>query len=279
MVADRGRAGGAGRTAEESAAELLDSLEIDADAREAILARAEVSAAAAGDARAGARARPARPGQRRAGAERSPAVTRGSPRLGRRGSAAGRARRSGARGPLARRCGATASTSARDARLAARRLRDRGARAARSTAIAFEPGLAAGDVEALASVRYGHAAKLFVPLAEPAAPSATLAVPDRYWAWTATRGRRTRPQPVVSAFAGSPPALERLGVDDGPGALAGERLRACARTSRSSRDGAVLVDLGRRSVGPRRLLGRSPRWGARASLEAVRARRPGRVRG
>ncbi len=67
----------------------------------------------------------------------------------------------------------------------------------------------------MASVVYGHVAKLFVPLAEPAPPSATLAVPDRYWAWTAT-GEGGRPQPVVSAFAGSPAGLRALGVADGP---------------------------------------------------------------
>jgi monoamine oxidase len=40
-------------------------------------------------------------------------------------------------------------------------------------------------------------------------------VPERYWTWTAT-GAGDEPQPVVSAFAGSPPALERLEVAAGP---------------------------------------------------------------
>jgi monoamine oxidase len=42
-----------------------------------------------------------------------------------------------------------------------------------------------------------------------------MAVAERYWTWTAT-GDEDRPQPVVSAFAGSAPALERLGVAAGP---------------------------------------------------------------
>ena len=40
-------------------------------------------------------------------------------------------------------------------------------------------------------------------------------VPERYWTWTAT-GEGGRPQPVVSAFAGSEPALDALDVATGP---------------------------------------------------------------
>jgi monoamine oxidase len=69
--------------------------------------------------------------------------------------------------------------------------------------------------DALASIAYGHAAKLFVPLPGPVAPSATLAVPDRYWAWTASGDEDGASQPVVSAFAGSAAALAGLGVEDG----------------------------------------------------------------
>jgi monoamine oxidase len=81
--------------------------------------------------------------------------------------------------------------------------------------IAFEPALPAALRGAFASVRYGDAAKLFVPLRAPAAPSAVMAVAERYWTWTAT-GAGDEPQPVVSAFAGSAPALERLEVANGP---------------------------------------------------------------
>jgi monoamine oxidase len=81
--------------------------------------------------------------------------------------------------------------------------------------IAFDPPLPAHLAEALAGVRYGHAAKLFVPLRSPAPPSAVMSVPERYWTWTAT-GDGDQVQPVVSAFAGSPDALARLEVERGP---------------------------------------------------------------
>jgi monoamine oxidase len=82
-------------------------------------------------------------------------------------------------------------------------------------AIVFDPPLPDPVRAALAGVEYGHAAKLFVPLRMPAAPSAVMNVPERYWTWTAT-GADDAPQPVVSAFAGSRPALERLEVASGP---------------------------------------------------------------
>jgi monoamine oxidase len=94
------------------------------------------------------------------------------------------------------------------------RLRD-GELASRA-AIRFEPELPRAKRDALAAVRYGHAAKLFVPLAEPHPPGAVMNVPERWWSWTAT-GAGDRPMPVVSCFAGSPAALERLEVDAGPG--------------------------------------------------------------
>jgi monoamine oxidase len=82
-------------------------------------------------------------------------------------------------------------------------------------AIAFEPALPAELAEPLGSVEYGDAAKLFVPLRAPSPPSAVMNVPERYWTWTAT-GDEDAPQPVVSAFAGSKPALDALEVDQGP---------------------------------------------------------------
>jgi monoamine oxidase len=82
--------------------------------------------------------------------------------------------------------------------------------------LAFEPALPAELAEPLASVEYGDAAKLFVPLTGLAAPSAVMNVPERYWTWTAT-GDEDEPQPVVSAFAGSRPALDALEVDQGLG--------------------------------------------------------------
>jgi monoamine oxidase len=81
--------------------------------------------------------------------------------------------------------------------------------------IAFDPPLPDALTGALGLVEYGHAAKLFVPLAGPAQPSAVMSVPGRYWSWTAT-GDEGRPQPVVSAFAGSSEALDALAVGAGP---------------------------------------------------------------
>jgi monoamine oxidase len=81
--------------------------------------------------------------------------------------------------------------------------------------IAFDPPLPEALSSALGLVEYGHAAKLFVPLRMPAPPSAVMSVPDRYWTWTAT-GANGEPQPVVSAFSGSKPALEALELEAGP---------------------------------------------------------------
>ena len=81
--------------------------------------------------------------------------------------------------------------------------------------IRFDPPLPAWKAEALARVAYGHAAKLFVTLRRVPPPSAVLSVPDHYWTWTAA-GADGTVQPVVSAFAGSAPALAALGVASGP---------------------------------------------------------------
>lgn len=75
----------------------------------------------------------------------------------------------------------------------------------------WDPPLPQWKQEALAGVRYGQAAKLFLPLAAPAPPSQTLSVPLRFWTWT------QHGVPAASSFAGSPSALERLEVDRGPG--------------------------------------------------------------
>jgi monoamine oxidase len=81
--------------------------------------------------------------------------------------------------------------------------------------VGFDPPLPPWKTAALGRVVYGHAAKLFVPLRRPAPPSAVLSVPDHFWTWTA-RGADGTVQPVVSAFAGSAPALARLGLAGGP---------------------------------------------------------------
>jgi len=74
----------------------------------------------------------------------------------------------------------------------------------------WDPPLPDWKREALAGVRYGQAAKLFLPLVSAVPPSQTLSVPLRFWTWT------QHEMPVASSFAGSPLALELLDVDRGP---------------------------------------------------------------
>jgi len=75
----------------------------------------------------------------------------------------------------------------------------------------WEPSLPQWKYQALAAVRYGQAAKLFLPLAAPAPPSQTLSVPLRFWTWT------QHGVAAASSFAGSPSGLEELDVDHGVG--------------------------------------------------------------
>jgi monoamine oxidase len=81
--------------------------------------------------------------------------------------------------------------------------------------ITFEPALPPELTSATRAVRMGQAAKLLVALRASAPPSATLSVPGRWWCYTQL-DRDGEPAPFVGAFAGSPGALERLGVQDGP---------------------------------------------------------------
>jgi monoamine oxidase len=83
-----------------------------------------------------------------------------------------------------------------------------------SVPLRFDPPLPEPSARARAAVRYGQAAKLHVRLRTPAAPSAVLAVPDRYWSYTQL-GPDGEPTPFAAAFAGSPTALARLRVEDG----------------------------------------------------------------
>lgn len=75
--------------------------------------------------------------------------------------------------------------------------------------IAFDPPLPGWKADAVTAVRHGQAAKLFLPLARPSAPSATLSVPGRFWTYTQLDPAGA-PLPVACSFAGSPPAVERL---------------------------------------------------------------------
>ena len=96
--------------------------------------------------------------------------------------------------------------------------------------IAFDPPLPAWKADALAGVVYGQAAKLAVPLLARAQPSSVLSVPEHFWTWTAKDGDGAV-APLVTAFAGSQPAVDALRVDDGP-----ERYleRVAALTTRTS---------------------------------------------
>ena len=63
-------------------------------------------------------------------------------------------------------------------------------------------------------------------------------IPERYWCWTAT-GVGDEPMPVVSCFAGSAAALERLEVSAGPGTWL-ESVSALRPDLALEVDGAVL---------------------------------------
>jgi monoamine oxidase len=82
--------------------------------------------------------------------------------------------------------------------------------------IKFEPPLGEQKVNAHRAVRYGQAAKLFVPLRAPAPPSQILSVPGRWWCYTQL-GAEGEPLPFVAAFAGSSGAIEALDLGNGPG--------------------------------------------------------------
>lgn len=201
---------------------LLTGLDIDAGAREAILARAEVSAAAS----AGIVPAPELRLLARVSNLPAPGIAGGNQRLAEAlADAVGRGRVHLGEPVRAIADEGEGLAIATDAGSIAA---DRCVIAVPATVIDridFRPALPAGVADALAAIAYGHAAKLFVPLPGPVAPSATLAVPERYWAWTASGAEDGASQPLVSAFSGSPAALDRLAVDSGPGPWA-ERLAA-----------------------------------------------------
>jgi monoamine oxidase len=199
-----------GAQANASAEEFLDSIDIPAGAREAIQARVEISCASTADRVTATDLA----GVAHIDDERSPSIARGNQRLPlalaeelgdavHLGDPATRIQWSdgvlvsSASGEI----GADVCVVAVPASLLDR--------------IVFDPALPKPLQGALGSVEYGHAAKLFVPLRVPAPPSAVMNVPERYWTWTAT-GDGDEPQPVVSAFAGSTPALDRLELEAGP---------------------------------------------------------------
>jgi monoamine oxidase len=211
VVAVETALGSGGVASDETVRGLLERLEIDDGAREAILARAEVSAAASADqVPATELALLARVSDLPA-----PGIAGGNQRLA---TALAEAIGAGAvhfgepvRSITASESGVIVGTdtdeTAADACIVA-------VPASVVERISFDPILPNAVIAALASITYGHAAKLFIPLRVAAPPSATLSVPDRYWAWTAT-GDGDLGQPVISAFAGSEASLRGLKVEDG----------------------------------------------------------------
>jgi monoamine oxidase len=204
----------------------LDGLDISAGAREALVARVEISSAnSAGEVAARDLA-----GIAHVDREPAPSIAGGN-----QGLALALAERLGAavqlRSPVDRIAwhgGGDASGEGKRAPASAVRLRAAGTEldadacvvavpASVIDGIAFDPPLPAHLSGALQSIRYGHAAKLFVPLRTLAPPGAVMSVPDRYWTWSATGDDGGAVQPVVSAFAGSAGALDRLDVANGPG--------------------------------------------------------------
>jgi len=194
---------------DESTEDFLDSIDIPAGAREAIIARVEISCANTADRVAAAELG----GVAHIDDEPSPSIAGGNQRL-----ALALAETLGSSVHLDEqvmsihwdervRIGSRAGDIEADVAVVA-------VPASVLDRIAFEPALPAELAEPLGSVEYGLAAKLFVPLRAPAPPSAVMNVPERYWTWTAT-GDGDEPQPVVSAFAGSKPALDALEVDQG----------------------------------------------------------------
>lgn len=81
--------------------------------------------------------------------------------------------------------------------------------------IAFDPPLEGATAEALAAVRYGQNAKLFVALRGPSPPSAIMSVRERFWTYTQLDSEG-EPTPVVTGYAGTMPAVEALAGPDGP---------------------------------------------------------------
>jgi monoamine oxidase len=193
--------------------ELLDSLVIDPGAREAILARAEISSGASAD------EIPATDlaGLAHIDTEPAPSVAGGNQRL-----SLGLAARLGDSVRLADpvvRIEWGAGEGVRCATASGYAVAGDGCVVAVPASvigrIEFDPPLPASKTAALASIRYARAAKLFVPLAKPAPVSAVMNVPERYWCWTAT-GDGGEPVPLVSCFSGSAAALEGLRVANGP---------------------------------------------------------------
>jgi monoamine oxidase len=81
--------------------------------------------------------------------------------------------------------------------------------------IAFDPPLPGPAADAIAAVRYGQNAKLFIGLRSSAPPSAILSVAHHFWTYTQL-GASGEPAPFVVGYAGTMPAIEALETSSGP---------------------------------------------------------------
>jgi monoamine oxidase len=81
--------------------------------------------------------------------------------------------------------------------------------------ISFDPPLRGPTAEALASVRYGQNAKLFVALRAPSPPSAIMSVRHRFWSYTQLDSSG-EPAPFVTAYAGTFGAVDALAASAAP---------------------------------------------------------------
>lgn len=108
--------------------------------------------------------------------------------------------------------------------------------------LAIDPPLPQWKADALARVEIGQAAKLHVPLGVAVPASAVMSVPDRFWCWTVT-DFEGRVCPVLNCFAGSPSALRRLAVADGPATWI-QRVRALQPELELMTSAAVLTTWG-----------------------------------
>ena len=82
--------------------------------------------------------------------------------------------------------------------------------------IDVDPPLSGPTAAALASVRYGQNAKVFVALRKPAPPSAVMSVQRRFWSYTQLDAGGD-PAPFLTGYAGTTAAVEELAGAGGPG--------------------------------------------------------------
>jgi monoamine oxidase len=78
------------------------------------------------------------------------------------------------------------------------------------------PALPDAVAAAAVRLRFGDAAKLHLPLARRAAPSAMASPSHRWWCWISQSASDSGGAPVLSGFAGGTEAIAALGVAAGP---------------------------------------------------------------